>query len=190
MNKLMEWNTPKEPQSISAAYRPHWPMGGMDVFTSCGSGMGLVDVPPGQTIVLVWRIVEFGVLRGLQRGATLLAASRGESVVHLECGRFHRPSDLIRLAGGCAAENVGLRFLGRGFVEMMWGTSNTDVSTGILKSNVDARMSRRRFSSTAERTPYHLKRRSGLMRKPRQRQANARWRSPCAKRVLLPSDWQ
>ena len=106
------------------------------------------------------------------------------------CGGFHRPSDLIRLAGGCAAGNGDRpRFLGRGFVEMTWGT-NTGVSTGILKSNVDTRMSRRRFSSTAERTLYHLKRRSGLMRKPRQRQANARWRSPCAKRVLLPSDWQ
>ena len=156
-------------------------MGGMDVFTSCGSGMGLVDVPPGQTIVLVWRIVEFGVLRGLQRGATLLAASRDESVVHWSAAGFHRPSDLIRLAGGCAAENADrLRFLGWGFIEMTWG-ANTGVSTGVLKSNVDARTSRRRFSSTAERTLYHLKHRSGLMRKTSSKASECQVALPCAK---------
>jgi len=165
MNKLMECNAPKEPQSISAAYRPHWTMDGRgDVLSSCGAGVGLVDVSPGQTIVLVWRIVGFGVWRGLWRGATLLAVSRDKSVVHLGCSRFRRPSDLTRLAEIPDSERV-LRFLERGFIEMTWGVSNTCLSAGVVKSDVEMRMSRRRFSSTAERTPDHLKRISGLMRK-------------------------
>jgi len=171
MNKLMECNAPKEPQSISAAYRPHWAMGGMgDVGVSaCGSDMSLVDVSSGRVGVLVWRIVEFRLWRGLWRDATLAAVSRQVSVVHLECGRFHIPSDLTRLAEGCVAESPDservLRFLERGSIEMTWGASDTCVSAGVVKTDVEMSMSRRRFSSTAERTPYHWKGRSGLMRK-------------------------